>query len=668
MQIGAAVCLLLVAFGPDDQQETSTDSAAAGQQVIEIKRGHIASWPRVITGRITDADGKPVAGALIEWGLEYPRDAPRESTVTADDGTYRLEVQKAGRTYKLGISATGFCPTWRQQLFSGPGSAPTELSITLKPEVIMNIAVVGESGAAIPGLSILPMTPQSGFNSSFSSVQQPEPIPGHDKPVPCNNLGVCHLHQLLPAPEPLKEKANGDTEAQSEYIEQFNQEGWLSLRITAGTEWVHEHQISRKEFFESSGIVKVTVPDYRNPLSKQNYNGTIYAQVVDADGIPVKNYQVTVRHRAEPLIVNDSEGRFEWGKMRDPDNSYEFRIFATGFAPFLERIVPKETSQANPRRMVLMPKKSAEFQFLDQQTQKPIARVPVVTGVSKTSGWNYVEWNDLKNYAEGHHGLETVLHLVADSEGRITVPEGQDPSTLIVLMAGYGRRVITPAQRPEPDDSGLTGIQLEPAATIHATRAPNSRISQQGDDNVYLDFRSSDGFDNMFHSLRLNENGECFIDSLAPGKYQVGLMHSDGAASTACWLKSINLKAGQHVELPLGEMTGTLTVSGRTTPFTDVSLRPKPNLTGVEVNQTDIGVVATISDIDGYFELNGLHSGIYAIEQGRLSNAGRGFGSHLGPSQKGPAELFLAVDTHIDYISGTVDPPESAVETPRPGK
>ena len=79
-------------------------------------------------------------------------------------------------------------------------------------------------------------------------------------------------------------------------------------------------------------------------------------------------------------------------------------------------------------------------------------------------------------------------------------------------------------------------------------------------------------------------------------------------------------------------------------------------------------MVATISDIDGYFELNGLQSGIYDIERGRLNNAGHGFRAHLGPTLKGPAELFLVVDTHIDYVAGTVDPPESAVETPARGK
>lgn len=667
MQIAATTCLLLLTFVQDDRQVTTTNSVPAEVQSIEIKRGHIASWPRVFAGRITDANGQPVSAALIEWGPEYPQEAPRESTVSADDGTYRLEVQKAGGTYKLGISASGFCPTWRKQLIPGPRSAPTELSFQLLPEVIMDIAVVGESGAAIPGLSILPMTPQTGFNSSFSIVQQPASIPGHDTPVPCDERSIAQLRQLLPAPEALREKANGDTTAQAEYVERFNQEGWLSLKITAGSEWVHEHQISRKDFFESEGTVRVTVPNYRNPLFRANYNGTIYAQVVDSDGAPVTHYQLTVRHHAAPFTVSDPEGRFEWGKSRDPGYSYELRIFAKGFAPFLERIVPKETSEAHPRRIELVSNKPAEFQFLDHQTLKPIASVPVVTGVSKKSGWNYVEWHDLKNYADGHHGLETVLHVVSDSDGRITVPEGRDPSTLIILMAGYGRKVITPQQRPEPDASGLMRINLEPAATIHATRAPNSRISQQGDE-MYLDSRPSEGFENMFHSLHLDEDGECFIDSLAPGKYQVGLMHSDGAASTACWLKSIDLKVGQQIELPLGEMTGTLTVSGRTTPFTDVSLRAKPSLPGIDATDTDITVVATISDIDGYFELNGLHSGIYDVEQGRLSKSRYEFRSLPGPALKGPAELFLVVDTHIDYVKGTVEPPESAVETPARGK
>lgn len=132
-----------------------------------------------------------------------------------------------------------------------------------------------------------------------------------------------------------------------------------------------------------------------------------------------------------------------------------------------------------------------------------------------------------------------------------------------------------------------------------------------------------------------------------------------------CWGKSVELKAGQNLELPLGEMTGAITVSGRTTPFTDVSLRPKPHLPDAGANPGEIAVIATISDIDGYFEINGLHAGTYDVEQNRLSGIGHSMAFFLGRALKGPKELLLRIDTHIDYIAGTIEPPESAVEAPK---
>ena len=108
----------------------SVENKTAEAKPIEVQRGHVPSYPRVITGKITDANGKPVTGTLIEWGPDYPHDAPRESSRSGDDGTYRLEAKKAGGRYKLGISAAGFAPQTIAGMISGPRSAPTEFNGT----------------------------------------------------------------------------------------------------------------------------------------------------------------------------------------------------------------------------------------------------------------------------------------------------------------------------------------------------------------------------------------------------------------------------------------------------------------------------------------------------------------------------------------------------------
>lgn len=663
----AVVALLLPALSAGDP-EVIVIRGDGGElpepKLIEVKRGHVASYPRVITGKIADAEGKPVSGALIEWGPDYPHDAPLETTRSGADGTYRLVAQKAGGRYRLGVSAAGFCPTWTEGLIPGPVSDPTENAWKLTSETVIEVTIVGESGLPIPNLEVTPLTPQSGFNSSFSTVQQPEPIPGHNHPVVCNGQGVCQLHQLLPAPVVEPPKPSGNTVDEVRQREYANQQGWLHLRIAQNGKWVHEHEITAQEYLDTQGKIRVVVPDYRNPLARQLYTGTLYGQVVGPGGQPVKDFHVTLRHHGEPLVVSDPAGRFQWGKTLDPTREYEVRIFASGFAPQLAKFTPRSTSREKPERIELTPHPSVEFQLLDEQTLKPIPNVPVVTGISKKTGWNYMEWHNLKDYADGSHGLEMVLHMVTDAEGRITVPEGDEPKTLVIFTPGYARTIVTPLLRPDPDSTGLMQIPVAPAAVILGVQAAGSPISV-GQGGVSLHYFATDGFEHMFHNLTQDENGECRIDSLAAGEYLVMLQHSDGNMSTSCWTKKIALKAGEQRQLPLGEMTGSLTLSGRTTPFTDIQITRKPNLPGIDVAELDdkstVLNLATIADIDGYFEFQHVEPGAYTVEIGRFDRFGGGFRFGLG---NGPTQLLLVEDTHVDYPTGEVTPPEAAVEVP----
>jgi hypothetical protein len=634
----------------------------AAEPSVVVKRGHVATYPRAITGRIVDNAGKPIAGALIEWGPRYPDDAPQESTRSGQDGTYRLEVQKAGGNYSIGISAAGFCPQWNGTVIPGPTSAPTQLDWKMAPETSLEVAIVSQTGDPIPNLEVTPQTPQTGFYSSFSTVQQPEPIPGHRTPTTCDERGICQLHQLLPAPVVPPPKASGNTVEEIRQRDNLNQQGWLHLRVTQNGKWIHEQQITAKEYLASAGKFQVVVPNYRNPLVTKQYTGTLHGQVFGADGQPVTEYHVTLRHRGEPLLVKDPAGRFEWGKTLDPDRQYEVRVFAPGFAPQMARFAPSSSSRERPHQFELTLHPSAEFQLLDGQTQKPIPGVAVVTGISSKNR-NYVEWHKLKDFADGSHGLDMVLHLVTDDQGRIHVPEADEPKALIILAPGFARQVITPELRPAPDAAGTIPISLAPAAAILGVTAPGTRIGK-GETGVMLHYFSKDGYDHMYHDLRRDENGDCRIDSLAAGDYLVMLQHSLGNSSTTCWSRKVSLRAGEQLKLNLGEMTGSLTFSGRIDPFTDIRITQQPHLPGLEEVPEDPKAerinVATISDIDGYFEFNQVEPGAYKIEIGSLKHHWEGFLS----SAKGPSEILLYEDTHADFTTGTVTPPEAAVPVP----
>lgn len=627
---------------------TEQDADRADSGASQTANGSRAGYPRMIQGKITDAEGKPVAEALIEWAPDYPPDAPRESVRSLADGTYRLEVQKAGRKFVLGVSAVGSAPAIVRGLLPGPTTKPTELDVKLLAETQMRIEIVDEAKQPIPNLEVLPMTPQQGFNSSFSMVEQPKRFPGHDRPTACDANGVCQLRQLLAAPEPLLEADANDTAAQTEWKQRTNQGGWLSLRITHDGNTVHEHAISRQQFFDSKGSVQIVVPDSRNPLKEGLKNGTIFGQVVDALGMPVSQYLVTLRYRPEPKSVTDTQGQFEWGNDLDPGREYEVRIFAKGFAPQVARITPRETERSKPRRIELKPNPSTEFELYDPETSMPLPNVTVVAGLSEDNAWNYVEWNDLGSYADGHHGLKDVVRITTDAEGRFSLPEGETAATLLILTPGYARKIVTPQQRPGRDKRTIVAIPLTRSASIRGIMAKDSRLSRTAS-GVSLNAASVNGFEQMFHGLTLDANGECLIESLAAGEYYISLNHSDGNMSTACWYKKIKLAAGESKIVQLGEMTGNLTLRGKTAPFTDVSLTRKPSANDPQDTESLLGV-ATISDVEGNFEINQLEVGKYAIELGRLQSVGGGFLL----AGIGPAEIELSQDTYVDFTTGEV--------------
>jgi hypothetical protein len=272
--------------------------------------------------------------------------------------------------------------------------------------------------------------------------------------------------------------------------------------------------------------------------------------------------------------------------------------------------------------------------------------------VVKKDGFKYIEWTDLDRYADGHHGLENVIRVISDAAGKIVIPEGAEPATLVIRTDGYARRIVTPAQRPKPLNAGPLEIPLTRAASIQGVAARGSRLVRRSN-GVGLHYIAKDGFDHMFHGLKLDEYGTCEIGSLPAGDYVLYLMHGDSNWSAPSWTKTITLAAGQELRVTLGEMTGSLTFSARTVPFTQVHLTAMPAQLANDADPVKLpsGVtsVAMISDIDGYFEFDHVEPGQYKIELGdRFSHDVRLM------TGKGPKEILLAEDTHVDFVTGSV--------------
>ena len=71
---------------------------------------------RVFEGRVVDQEGKPIAGAAVEWGHFQSSFKHREVFRTDKDGRYRVETTRVGTDYRLGVSAPGFASHWKDRL------------------------------------------------------------------------------------------------------------------------------------------------------------------------------------------------------------------------------------------------------------------------------------------------------------------------------------------------------------------------------------------------------------------------------------------------------------------------------------------------------------------------------------------------------------------------
>jgi protocatechuate 3,4-dioxygenase beta subunit len=97
--------------------------------------------PGELTGIITDEQGKPIEGALIDAWTWYPR----HETKTNKDGRYHLKKLDARGKVELRISKDGFCPWYKPQQDTG-----INLDVQLNSRTYFQGKVVGPDGKPVP--------------------------------------------------------------------------------------------------------------------------------------------------------------------------------------------------------------------------------------------------------------------------------------------------------------------------------------------------------------------------------------------------------------------------------------------------------------------------------------------------------------------------------------
>lgn len=196
---------------------------------------------RNVSGTVVGPDGKPVASAVVRWGLRTSSDSVPETT-TDDAGTFRLEgVPRSANV--LSVMARGLAPAFPQV----EGWGDQRVEVALKAGATIRGRVVDDAGHPIEGVRVVP------------SVNNPRP----------NWMGFVYLDE---------HKATTDRDGR------FTLEG---MPEGVKCDVVAERWSAVRQRALSPG------DESKNVMTLQG-EGAIRGRVVDPTGTPVRNFRIQV--------------------------------------------------------------------------------------------------------------------------------------------------------------------------------------------------------------------------------------------------------------------------------------------------------------------------------------------------------------------------------------
>ena len=603
-------------------------------------------YPRVVVGKISDKDGKPIAAARIEYGHYRTHSDQREFTLTDEKGLYRLAVMKAGPDFRLGVSATGYAPTYRDNFLPGPATDPSEFSTKLDDGDSVVLKFVTRGGVPVPGVYIRPTTPQSGFYSSFSSPTPATPLPGFDRVLITDDDGCVSLDSLPVLPSDVRTEGKKTRHAMPWLgLEISNEKNGSYSQYTVAPETVHDTKAGEPV------IISISASFLRKD---QPRDGLLKAEVVDKEtGQPIKDFIVVRRYDPKAISISSEDGRFTSGGKLQRGRKYQTRVFATGYAVGVVDLVANAKEAAGEQVFDLVKHPSFRGRLVNEEDQ-PLANVEVVSGVAREKS-GYIDWGGLDDYADGHHCLTNVLRVKTNENGEFVIPESPDQlASIIIRTSGYMRKAVRPENRPKANANGISTIQLSKGADLTVVIDRNSPLGKTATAiGVTPKFRQpEDGFDHMNSSVRSKGVDEETYRGLIPGRYSVSIYTETEDFVFKCCTKTIEVKSGESVRTEIGKMPGELTLAGTTSPFSRVTLR-------INAKPDQPHTFALRADVDGEFSLTGLPAGEVFFESTPPNSTVYGYRrSFSGNSLK----QTLKINLTEDKLDVQAPPPKSQLQ------
>lgn len=519
----ASVALLFLASGATGREALGASAPSASSPAAS---GPVASARTVsIEGRVTDAAGRGLAGAQVEWGYIYDPPEKISRTVTDADGHYRLEVDGWGVDYRLIAAAPGHAPKWiipRAGWMSAGHDLPRDSEVLppktadfqLEPEHALRGIVVDEQSRPIANVQVTARTAVEGFWSSFSSPSPAMSIPGKGASATTGPDGRFRLSGL-PAEQ-------------------------VQLNLKAPHRHVNDANYPVDE-------------ECRIVMRGSGRAGKIRVRVVDAGSEkPVPSFAVVRRYDPEPRVFNSPEGVFELTEDVSEGGRYLLYIYSKAHAPATLDIKAMALDCPEEDMLELEAGRPLLGRLVDAGDGRALGGVQVLCGIVDEEKTSYFEWADLQSYADGHHPLTGVQKAVTDADGRFWFSEAKDnPSgTLFILAKGYERMILRPEERPAvPEGTNETVINMHPEASISGVLRRGDGTAARIAVSVWkADPRTQP--EETFERCSTDENGRFQLGSLAPGTYQVSYWLSPSrTASSPRKFATVTLRRGETKEL-----------------------------------------------------------------------------------------------------------------------
>ncbi len=461
----------------------------------------IAHPLRNLAGRVTRADGQPVAKAKVSWGATEYETIHRKHT-TGDDGRFTLK-QVPDRDGYVTVIAPGYAPR-----FAEVSAGLNNLDVTLEPGVSAEGVVVDPAGNPIANVWVVP--------------QVPSPDPSLCNPL---YLGERSAHTGADGKFRIAGLPKGPV------LFDFMGTG-LSDRRNAKLDM-------------ADGINRVVM----------HATGAVRGRVTDGEGKPVKRFRVLVNFPRERKPDDELGGYFAgycWPGLTFTDERGEFQvtdlvagsvvrvtIMAEGHGVVaIDRAIVRPVTALKPAHQLglqLTPPHSGAVAVTGQakgdERPKPLAgaKVMLLYTDNQSVNWRYAG----RSWAPSIRGR-------TDAQGVARFEEIPfDEAVLLIDAKGFGRQHITWRA------IGTTPIQLEPEAVLTGTLiGPNGKPLAEGWVQLY-----GESGNHFAYHVRPGDRGRYRIDRLPADTYRLSIHHDRSELLD----KQIDLQAGQTLTIDLPE-------------------------------------------------------------------------------------------------------------------